>query len=666
MAQHLAFKDRAEAGSSGAFHYRPEIDGLRALAVLPVIAFHAGFSWFSGGFVGVDVFFVISGYLITSILVTEQASGRFSVAGFYERRARRILPALFLIVATCLPLAWLLMTPMQLKAFAQSVIAVSLFGSNVLFRRTTGYFDTVADEQPLLHTWSLGVEEQYYIVFPIVLLLTWRLGFRSLWWAVGSVAVLSLGISQVLLDAGHESAPFFLAPPRAWELLIGSMLAIWMSREPVLERFDARLCTTLAAVGLALIVVSSVAYTGATQFPGIHALPPTLGTALIITFADRRTWIAKFLSLRWVVGVGLISYSAYLWHHPLFAFARVYAHETPSPWAFGGLALLSLALAYLTFRFVEKPCRDRSKFTRRQVFAWSAVGSVALIGLGTAGHLTRGFDEAYKARLEPDDLALAQKIDRAVATGELRALVDDGACHFSDRSLSPDFRARYAACSLKSGPAVIVLGDSHAVDLYNAMAMAAHTEFVVSLSMPSCRPYQMRAGCDYAQFEEFVANNARTIRKIFFTQSGEYLLMNPQSFTVNADAVATTQTYLMRLARHAPVVWVGPQEELVADLRSNNLLRGKTDFQFKKQIGAVDRYLAGLAMGDIAYVSKSEAIRLQPEDLIIDGEFTYSDRDHWSTHGERIFGARLLRNPTIAAALLSDGHEVTRASKAAE
>ena len=646
------------------FAYRPEIDGLRAIAVLPVIAFHAGFSWLSGGYVGVDVFFVISGYLITSILIAERQAGKFSIAGFYERRARRILPALFLMMATCLPLAWLWMTPLQLKSFAQSLIAVALFGSNVLFWRTTGYFDAAADEQPLLHTWSLGVEEQYYIFFPIALLLVWRFGPRHLRWTIAVAGVVSLGLCQWLLDGGHRASSFFLAPTRAWELLVGSLLAVWMAQQPVLGRLDERWCTALAVLGLALIVGCAFLYTGATEFPGLHALPPTLGTALLILFADRRTWIARLLSLRLIVGVGLISYSAYLWHQPLFAFARVYANDEPSPALFGMLALLALGLAYLTFRFVEKPCRDRRNFTRVQIFAASAVGSLLLIGLGTAGHVTDGLAEGYKARLAPDERVVANKIDRAVATGGLAALVDDGACRFSDRSLSEAFRARYARCAKQYGRAAIVLGDSHAIDLHNALASVARTPFVASLSMPACRPYQERAGCHYARFEQFARDNRATIRTIFFTQSGEYLLLEPESFAVNEEAVAAVLTYLQRLSSYASVAWVGPQPELVADLRSNNLLRGKTDFRFKDQIGVVDRYLGRANLASIAYVSKFAALRLQPDDLLIDGEFTYSDRDHWSTHGERIFGARLLADPVVAAALSMNEGATQRSSQA--
>ena len=176
--------------------YRPEIDGLRAIAVLPVILFHAGFTTFSGGFVGVDVFFVISGYLITSIIVKDVTAGTFSFWEFYERRARRILPALFLIMLCCIPFAWMWMMPHELEAFSSSVVSVCLFASNFLFWQQSGYFDTASELKPLLHTWSLAVEEQYYIIFPIAVLLLWRLGRRNVIWSIAPLAILSLAFSE--------------------------------------------------------------------------------------------------------------------------------------------------------------------------------------------------------------------------------------------------------------------------------------------------------------------------------------------------------------------------------------------------------------------------------------------------------------------------------------
>ncbi|HEV8410989.1 MAG TPA: acyltransferase, partial [Gemmatimonadaceae bacterium] len=319
--------------------YRREIDGLRAVAVLPVILFHARIRGFSGGYVGVDVFFVISGYLITSLLVAELDQGRSSIAGFYERRARRILPALCVVMLACLPFAWLWMLPYQLVEFAKSVVAVSVFSSNFLFWWEAGnYFGTANDLKPLLHTWSLAVEEQYYLLFPLSLMLAWRFGRRNTVRLVAGVAMISLALA-VWGWRRHAGMAFYLAPFRGWELLLGAMLAF---RAPVADNRaastrSARLAKEgLALAGILLIAWAIVSFDDITQGPTLFTLVPNVGAALIIVCATSETLVGRMLSHRWLVGVGLVSYSAYLWHQPLFAFARIRAREEPGVLLFIG------------------------------------------------------------------------------------------------------------------------------------------------------------------------------------------------------------------------------------------------------------------------------------------------------------------------------------------
>ena len=319
--------------------YRKEIDGLRAVAVVPVILFHAGLAVFSGGYVGVDVFFVISGYLITTILISELEQGNFSIARFYERRARRILPALFLVMLCCIPFAWIWMLPKELQDFSLSLVAVALFGSNILFWRQESYFAPAAELKPLLHTWSLAVEEQYYLLFPLALMLCWRFGRGRVFLTIAGVAVASL----LLSEWGWRNAPsanFYLAPMRAWELLIGSLCAFWLSGR------DLRPNNRLSLLGLALIVFAIFYYDDATPFPSVYALLPVLGTALIILFGGAGTWVAGMLGARPFVGIGLISYSAYLWHQPLFAFARLRSINEPTQSLMLVLAALSLVVSH--------------------------------------------------------------------------------------------------------------------------------------------------------------------------------------------------------------------------------------------------------------------------------------------------------------------------------
>ena len=368
--------------------YRAEIDGLRALAVLPVILFHAGFEWFSGGFVGVDVFFVISGYLITTIIISEMAEGKFSIVNFYERRARRILPALFFVMAVCLPFAWLWLTPTDLKNFGQSLVAVSTFSSNILFWLESGYFDSAAELKPLLHTWSLAVEEQYYILFPIFLMLTWRLGIKWILILLSIVFFISLGLAvwgtQYATHPKIISGAFFLLPTRGWELLIGVFTAFYLKYNTHLKLHSIN--QTLSLLGFGMVVYSITAFDKTTPFPSLYALIPTIGTGLLILCAVPNTLVHKFLSLKFIVGIGLISYSAYLWHQPLLAFAR---HRLllgdVSVSILTILCIASLLIGWLSWRFVETPFRSNRKITRKAIFFGSSCSLIIFIIIG---HLT--------------------------------------------------------------------------------------------------------------------------------------------------------------------------------------------------------------------------------------------------------------------------------------
>ncbi len=320
--------------------YRREIDGLRAVAVLPVILFHAGFSWFAGGYVGVDIFFVISGYLITTIIINDIENGRFSIAKFYERRARRILPALFFVLICCIPFAWMWMVPSQFKDFSQALVAITFFSSNILFWRKEDYFAPAAEENPLLHTWSLGVEEQFYIFFPILLIMLWRFGRQPVFYVV---CLLSL-ISFLLSEWGWRNNPeanFYLLPTRAWELGIGAICAFILNGRPVKSN------QFLSLTGLVLIIYSIFAFDESLPFPSAYALLPVLGAALIIIYGSSSTFTAKILSMKWLVGIGLVSFSAYLWHQPLLAFARIRSLTDPSAVLLFGLCVASVILAFL-------------------------------------------------------------------------------------------------------------------------------------------------------------------------------------------------------------------------------------------------------------------------------------------------------------------------------
>ncbi len=358
--------------------YRKEIDGLRALAVLPVILFHAGFEWVSGGYIGVDIFFVISGYLISSILLQELQDGRFSIVNFYERRARRILPALFFVLFVCLPFAWWWLLPEELISFGQSIMAVVAFVSNILFWQQTDYFTASNDLIPLLHTWSLAVEEQFYIFFPLFLALFWKAGTRTLVFVISIIALLSLGLTEWWWRY-FPDANFYLIPTRAWELMIGALAAFYLFYK---EAPKGKLSEVASFLGLLMILASLLFIDKSIPFPSVYALLPTLGTAFIILFANQETITHKILSFKLFVGIGLISYSAYLWHQPLFVFARAYYMDEPNAAVMAVLSVFALLLGYISWRFIEQPFRNKQGFSRQTIFVSAFIFSLIFVGIG--------------------------------------------------------------------------------------------------------------------------------------------------------------------------------------------------------------------------------------------------------------------------------------------
>jgi peptidoglycan/LPS O-acetylase OafA/YrhL len=346
-----------------------------------VILFHAGLKTFSGGFIGVDVFFVISGYLITSIILHDQHRNKFSLLCFYERRARRILPALFFVMAVTCIFAYAWMLPDDLKNFGQSILATTLFSNNILLAKTTTYWAQTSEFKPLLHTWSLGVEEQYYLLFPPLMILGWKFFRKRMAIVLGLGAFLSFAAANWGMFNKPEFT-FYLLPTRAWEILVGALAAFYMigKKSTNSKCFSSEL---LSGIGFCLIVASVFLVGRTLTFHGIlYLTAPTLGAALIIVFSSENTVVGRILGWAPMVGVGLISYSCYLWHQPLFSLARVYSREPPSLAVYSILVAITFILAYITWRFIELPCRNRERVSRIAICSFSLALSVAFTSFG--------------------------------------------------------------------------------------------------------------------------------------------------------------------------------------------------------------------------------------------------------------------------------------------
>jgi peptidoglycan/LPS O-acetylase OafA/YrhL len=376
-----------------AIKYRAEIDGLRALAILPVVLFHAKADGFDGGFVGVDVFFVISGYLITSIILHERIDGRFSIGRFFERRARRIVPPLFVVVAATVPFAWRYLLPGDMQDYCESILAMILFSSNFLFLHETGYFGTATELTPLIHTWSLAVEEQYYLFFPFFLIILFKfMAWRGQFIVLAAMLVSSFGLASWIVES-NEAVAFFLLPTRGWEILCGSLCAYICIYYRPLKSNDA-----LALAGLAMIVIAVAAFSQETPMPGPFGLVPCLGTVLIILFGSNGTIVSKVLSHVVLVRIGVISYGTYLWHQPMFAMARHASIDEPSPLMMTCLALLSLVLGYLSWKFIEMPCRIRTVLPLRWFALIFSIFFVFFALFGTLGHFSKGYPDRFSAQ----------------------------------------------------------------------------------------------------------------------------------------------------------------------------------------------------------------------------------------------------------------------------
>jgi peptidoglycan/LPS O-acetylase OafA/YrhL len=472
-------------GSSPKLDFRPEVECLRGIAVLAVIGFHWDLQLLAGGFVGVDVFFVISGFLIARIIHTDAIAGNFSFVRFYAGRIRRILPALYLLLVVMATVSWFCLLPPDYENLLNTITWVATFISNILFSQQTGYFDRPAGENPLLHTWSLSVEGQFYLVFPLLIwgmvtLLKWfRLSRARLPQALLVVCLLSffLNAYQVWTDA---TSAFFVAPGRAWEFLLGSFIAVGAPALPA--RPSVR--RTATVVGVAMIVIAVYSFTKTTPFPGPYALLPCVGTALVIwSYCADKTfgyvnWLVAIL-----IGFGTISYSLYLWHWPLFVFAKLLVGEasTLGPLAKLLLFIASVAIATLSYYLVEQPIRRRAVLRGPySIYTAAAAASVAIVAFSALGKLTGGFPSRIDAALAA--ITAYVKYDFSSAYRERICFLDP------EQKISEYDTNR---CYKPSNHAtnVLVWGDSHAAHYVVGLTeMLGRNANVMQANSGSCPP----------------------------------------------------------------------------------------------------------------------------------------------------------------------------------
>lgn len=631
--------------------FRPDIEGLRALAIVPVVVFHAWPTVLPGGFVGVDIFFVISGYLITTLLLQRLAAGKYSVASFYAARIRRIFPALFAMLALITPLCLCLLEPQALHEFARLLGATGLFASNVELYRTTGYFEGAADLKPLLHTWSLAVEEQYYIVFPPLLALLWRHARRGIGVALLFVGLVSLAYCLRLMPYDAELA-FYAAPARTFELMIGSGLAWWVSRAEAATVRRASWADVLVGWAALVGLVASLLLMRADRaFPGPLALWPCLATAALIWVGGRTqagaTRLLAAAPLRWM---GAQSFSLYLWHWPMLVLTRHLLLDQPAPWQSGIAVALSVALAWASLHWVEAPVR-RSKVTQPVLLVAGA--STILLSLAAAWALTAAADHR----------AAQPGRDALLRAGAYDFSADRKRCHSSgNRWLAYEGRCLFGP---EAAPvALVVWGDSHGVEIARALGDQVSDRRVAQLTGSTCPPAldytppgrPNCAGTNRVLLERLVGD--ASVDSVLLAARYETYLNGPDAAAFEAGLVQSVRRLReagkqVLLLDPVPTYPFPVPAALAQRWRRGEVLelQGQTPRQYEERQQAALALVERLAAQGATRVSLRELLCLGERCRVIDGDHPlYFDDNHLSMHGAALVAPAVLarlhpRNP---------------------
>jgi peptidoglycan/LPS O-acetylase OafA/YrhL len=603
---------------SSPIKYRPDVDGLRAVAVLPVIAYHLGFRPVTGGFIGVDVFFVISGFLIGSLVFKQIEQGAFSFAGFYLRRIRRLFPALFAMMAVTAVAAYFIVYPSRYEDFARSLAAATFSVSNIYFFATADYFDAPAVTKPLLHTWSLAVEEQFYLLFPPLALLLVRRAPKWATWAIALIGAVSLIWSAVATFTSPNEA-FYLLHARAWELALGILLARGVSvpmKTPVTR-------AAVAGLGLVMIAASVFVISRNMPFPGLTALPPCLGTAMVIAAgAAGDNWVSRLLAWKPVVFVGLISYSLYLWHWPIIVLYHEYlgANFLALYQKFLLLPLI-FAVSALSWKFIEQPFR-RGPSPRGRVFASAGFGASALTTLAAAILLLHGLP----GRFSPDVMRLASYLDYdgRGEGGPRNCFIAGTVGNYQDYDR--------AACLRRSNTRanVLLIGDSHAAHLRAGLAATLPDANLMQATASRCKPVLRRrpreaAGCSEIMryvYREYLPNNRVDL-----------VIISARWFEQDLPYVAETVRWLKHLGVNTvlvgPVVQYNAAVPQLVALAEQHHDPGLPLRERRSQEQRVDRAMQAMAAREgVRYASSYQAMCPSGSCLLLVGDHVPIQHDY--------------------------------------
>jgi peptidoglycan/LPS O-acetylase OafA/YrhL len=641
-------------------NYRPEIDGLRAIAVLAVIIYHApaiifqGFTLFKGGYLGVDIFFVISGYLISAIIIKEiQENGSFSFKNFYERRIRRILPVLFIVVLISFYFSYLFLLPTDFIDYSKSSLSTLFFGSNYYFYfLNLDYSQFTGFKKPLLHTWSLSIEEQFYIFFPITMFIAFKKFKKNFAFILWFIFLTSFVLSIVQTEK-NQILSFYSLHSRIWEFCLGAIASVYFYRKKL--NFTNSFKNLISIFGLVLIFYSLLFLDHKYQHPSYFTLIPTVGTFLIILFSYKNNFVAKTLSSKILVWIGLISYSLYMWHYPVFAYADhmqfVGGYEIgKNIFTVIFFIFLIFSISTLSYFFLEKPFRNKN-------FKFKNV-SITLLLILLACVILNFYTLKKEGKINSENTKYETYIKNTMVNEECKFYSNKKDNFFIDEEL----KNRYEDCKEKHKKFILIIGDSHAGNLYNAISKTTNYDFVLGLIKHGCRPSK-HENCQFLGAEKFIETEIKNIKEIIITHKGSFFLTNTgdpnnenltyvRKLPILKNEVSKTLRYLKKINILFPVIFVGPHIEPNIFLSKKNiksLLNGDLE-QFESNLNfdliKVDEYLERqMKKNGIRYISKIKQLSFNfKEDYVVNNKITFKDIGHWSDYGEYYFGKKLVKN----------------------
>ncbi len=627
-------------------NYRDDIDGLRALSVLAVLFYHLQIFSISGGFLGVDIFFVISGYIITRLIIKEYNLKTFNLSNFYWRRIRRIFPPLIITLLVTNLISLFIFFPNEYDYLSRANLSAIFFISNFFFWKNTDYFNELTSQSPLLHTWSLSVEEQFYIIFPILFIFFYKFKSKNIFfYFIIIISIISL-LSANYLGKISPDPNFFFTTSRVFEIGLGALTA-FVEKNNFFIKFKNNIANNfnldfLNSIFLIALVLSFFYLDERMNLPNYYTLIPIFACSFIILFNHQKFFIYKILSNKFSSFTGKISYGMYLYHFPIIIFFNYFDFHD-----FKVLLIFVIYLiSYISWKYFETPFRNKNIISKK-VLIICILGSILIF---ITNFVNKEIVKNYLSFSIP--LEYQNIIDKTKKESDI--ILDDNDCKFIKPIKTIDkssFLKRIEICKKKYGDFLYLAGGSHVGDLYNSIYLNLPEEkFVVANISGSCAMYFKHESCDYDKVLNFIIKNKNNIKYFFYTQIGSDYLKNFYGPDVETRHVNLIVSFLKKIKKNnIDVIWFGPQvqpniemnHKFIRSMKANNF-----NLYSLKHVYKVDKYMKKVALeNDIKFISKLEITKYDPKkDYLVNNNISYNDSDHWSFFGEKYFGEQIFNS----------------------